>query len=144
MSSCPDPSPDTSGSPPDFHYSEPFGRGADYGRHVEAGDRDIELLARMALRDEAAMKLFYERHKAMVGRLAFASGLGDADAAELVQETFMRAWNAAPGFRGQSSAATWLRGIVRHLIADHIDAAVRARAVFARPSLAQAEDAPEP
>ena len=111
---------------------------------MEEGDRDIELLARMALRDEAAMKLFYERHKVMVGRLAYASGLGEADAAELVQETFLRAWNAAPGFRGQSSAATWLRGIVRHLVADHIDAAVRARAVFARPPAAQAEDAPEP
>lgn len=98
----------------------------------------------MALRDEAAMKLFYERHKSMVGRLAYASGLGEADAAELVQEAFLRAWNAAPGFRGQSSAATWLRGIVRHLIADHIDAAVRARAVFVRPAAAQAdEDLPE-
>ena len=77
------------------------------------------------------MKIFYERHKGMVGRLAFASGLPEADATELGQEAFFRAWNAAGSFRGQSSAATWLRGIVRHLIADHIDAAVRSRAVFA-------------
>jgi len=76
------------------------------------------------------MKIFYGRHKGMVGRLAFASGVPESDAAELVQEAFFRAWNAAPSFRGRSSAATWLRGIVRHLIADHIDAAVRARAVF--------------
>ena len=93
----------------------------------------------MALRDEAAMKAFYERHRTMVGRLAFASGLGEADAAELVQEAFLRAWNAAHSFRGQSSAATWLRGIVRHLIADHIDAAVRARAIFVKKSPAQDE-----
>src|SRR5882672_10834123 len=88
----------------------------------------------MALRDEEAMKVFYERHKGMVGRLAFASRLPESDAAELVQEAFFRAWSAAPSFRGRSSAATWLRGIVRHLIADHIDAAVRTRAVFARPA----------
>jgi len=98
----------------------------------------------MALRDEAAMKAFYERHRTMVGRLAFASGLGEADAAELVQEAFLRAWNAAHSFRGQSSAATWLRGIVRHLIADHIDAAVRARAVFARPFSGKEGETPEP
>jgi RNA polymerase sigma-70 factor (ECF subfamily) len=97
---------------------------------VEAKDSDIELVGRMALRDEAAMKVFYERHKVMVGRLAYASGLAEADAAELVQEAFFRAWNGAHSFRGQSSAAGWLRGIVRHLLADHIDAAVRARAVF--------------
>src|SRR5262245_64954224 len=98
----------------------------------------------MARRDEAAMKLFYDRHKAMVGRLAFASGLREADAADLVQETFLRAWSAAPSFRGQSSAATWLRGIVRHLIADHIDAAVRARAVFARPAPGEEDAEPGP
>jgi RNA polymerase sigma-70 factor, ECF subfamily len=53
-----------------------------------------------------------------------------------VQEAFFRAWKSAASFRGRSSAATWLRGIVRHLIADHIDAAVRARAVFAAPRAA--------
>jgi RNA polymerase sigma-70 factor (ECF subfamily) len=107
---------------------------------VEATNSDIELVGRMALRDEAAMKLFYERHKVMVGRLAFASGLPEADATELVQEAFFRAWRAAPTFRGQSSAASWLRGIVRHLIADHIDAAVRARAVFVAQKGADDED----
>jgi RNA polymerase sigma-70 factor, ECF subfamily len=107
---------------------------------VDSNDSDIELVARMALRDEAAMKVFYDRHKGMVGRLAFASGLPESDAAELVQEAFFRAWKAAPSFRGRSSAATWLRGIVRHLIADHIDAAVRARAVFVAPRASQDED----
>ena len=94
----------------------------------------------MALRDEAAMKAFYERHKGMVGRLAFASGLPEADAADLVQEAFFRAWNGAGSFRGQSSAATWLRGIVRHMIADHINAAVRARAVFVAHKGGDADD----
>jgi RNA polymerase sigma-70 factor (ECF subfamily) len=111
---------------------------------VEARDSDIELVGRMALRDEAAMKVFYQRYGVMVGRLAFASGLGETDAADLVQEAFMRAWNAAASFRGQSSAASWLRGIVRHLIADHIDAAVRARAVFVAPRATDDEDEEDP
>ena len=87
----------------------------------------------MALGDEKAMRTFYERHKSMVGRLARASGMPDADASELVQETFVRAWQSAGSFRGEAGAGSWLRGIVRHLIADHIDAAVRSRAVFASP-----------
>jgi RNA polymerase sigma-70 factor (ECF subfamily) len=76
------------------------------------------------------MTIFYERHKAMVGRLARANGLSDDDARELVQETFVRAWRSAAAYRGEASATSWLRGIVRHLIADHIDAAVRSRKLF--------------
>jgi RNA polymerase sigma-70 factor (ECF subfamily) len=76
------------------------------------------------------MRVFYERYKAMVGRLARASGLRDDEARELVQETFVRAWHSAPSYRGEASAASWLRGIVRHLVADHVDATVRARRLF--------------
>jgi len=97
---------------------------------VHAGDSDVELVGRIALGDERSMRVFYERHKAMVGRLARASGLGDDDARELVQETFVRAWPSASMYRGEASAASWLRGIVRHLVADHVDAAVRARTLF--------------
>ncbi len=107
-------------------------------------ESDLALLGRMTLGDEGALRIFYERHKAMAGRLARANGLSDADAAELVQETFFRAWKAAGSFRGQSSAATWLRGIMRHLLADHVDAQVRSRAVFAAPPMqADDEDAPQ-
>lgn len=98
------------------------------------------------------MRVFYDRHKAMVGRLARASGLPDDDARELVQETFVRAWRAASTYRGEASAASWLRGIVRHLVADHVDTAVRSRKVFAaqqgsdslsEPDAAAAEPSPE-
>jgi RNA polymerase sigma-70 factor, ECF subfamily len=105
-------------------------------------EEDLALLGRMALGDEAAMRTFYDRHKAMVGRLVRANGLSEADAAELVQETFFRAWKSASSFRGQSTAATWLRGIVRHLLADHIDAAVRARAVFVSPRAGADDEEP--
>jgi RNA polymerase sigma-70 factor (ECF subfamily) len=97
---------------------------------VQAGDSDVELVGRIALGDERSMRVFYERHKAMVGRLARASGLRDDDARELVQETFVRAWHSASRYRGEASVASWLRGIVRHLVADHVDAAVRARRLF--------------
>lgn len=97
---------------------------------MHAGESDAELVGRIALGDERSMKVFYERHKAMVGRLARAGGLPDEDARELVQETFVRAWRSAATYRAEASVASWLRGIVRHLVADHVDAAVRARRLF--------------
>jgi len=101
---------------------------------VESKDPDFELIERMAAGDEGAMTIFYERYKGLVGRLARHSGLDDADARDLVQEAFLRAWQSARTFRALSTARSWLRGIVRHLIADRIDAAVKARAVFVSPS----------
>ena len=48
----------------------------------------------------------------------------DKTAAEdLVQETFLAALKARDSFRGQSSDQTWLVGILRHKIYDHLSAA---------------------
>jgi len=45
--------------------------------------------------------------------------VGDSGLAEdLVQDTFVSALGAADGFRGDSSARTWLTGILKHRIAD--------------------------
>jgi len=114
---------------------EPFRPSADsQGEAVASEDPDFELIERMAAGDEGAMTIFYERYKGLVGRLARHSGLDEADSRELVQEAFLRAWQSARSFRALSTARSWLRGIVRHLIADRIDAAVKARAVFVAPS----------
>jgi len=88
------------------------------------------------------MSIFYERYKGLVGRVARNSGLGDADARELVQEAFLRVWQSARSFKGLSSARSWLCGIVRHLIADHIESAVKGRVVFAatQPSFIPGEE----
>jgi RNA polymerase sigma-70 factor (ECF subfamily) len=112
---------------------------ATLGGDVRAEDSDAELVGRIALGDEKAMRVFYERYKGMTGRLARAGGMSDADARDLVQEAFVRAWQSAGSFRGESSASSWLRGIVRHLIADHVDAAVRARAVFVTPKAGEGD-----
>jgi RNA polymerase sigma-70 factor (ECF subfamily) len=48
-------------------------------------------------------------------------------AEELVQETFLAALRAHGEFGGQSSERTWLVGILRHKIVDHIRRAAQAR-----------------
>ncbi|MBI3373380.1 MAG: RNA polymerase sigma factor [Betaproteobacteria bacterium] len=101
---------------------------------MQAEESDVELVGRLALGDEPAMRVLYERYKGVVGRLARASGMADPDAREIVQETFLRAWQSASSYRGEGSAGSWLRGIARHRIADHIDAEVKKRSVFVSPN----------
>lgn len=51
----------------------------------------------------------------------FLAHLADADAADdLTQETYLRAMDALPGFRGEASARTWLLTIARRTAADRV------------------------
>jgi RNA polymerase sigma-70 factor (ECF subfamily) len=50
-------------------------------------------------------------------------------AEDLVQETFLAAVKAQNSFGGKSSARTWLVGILRHKIYDHLRKSCRERAV---------------
>src|SRR5271165_3288965 len=61
----------------------------------------------------------------------FAIGqVRDASTAEdIVQETFLAAVKAQGTFSGQSSERTWLVGILRHKICDHLRKTCRERAV---------------
>src|SRR5262245_31342833 len=61
----------------------------------------------------------------------FAIGqVRDANVAEdIVQETFLAAVKARETFSGQSSERTWLVGILRHKIYDHLRKSCRERAV---------------
>ena len=60
------------------------------------------------------IELFYERIYAFLRRLAGT----DADAADLTQRTFSRAWQALPTFAGRSSFSSWIHGIAHHVYVD--------------------------
>src|SRR5437879_1993297 len=51
--------------------------------------------------------------------------VGASDAEDLAQDTFARALTALAGYRGGSTATTWLIGIARHACLDHLRAARR-------------------
>ena len=54
--------------------------------------------------------------------------LGKSDIAEdLVQDTFVAALRSADSFQGRSQVLTWLVGILRHKIADHMRKLTRQR-----------------
>jgi RNA polymerase sigma-70 factor (ECF subfamily) len=68
-----------------------------------------------------------ERYGEYLFRYAI-SYVRDQDVAkDLVQETWLAAWQARARFAGQSSERTWLTGILRHKMIDHIQIASRER-----------------
>jgi RNA polymerase sigma-70 factor (ECF subfamily) len=72
----------------------------------------------------------------------FAIGqVRDASVAEdLVQETFLAAFKGRHRFTGQSSERTWLVGILRHKICDHLRYTCRERAVRADVPASRGDD----
>ena len=67
-----------------------------------------------------ARALEFEKHRPQLLRFALLQ-LRDATAAEdAVQETLLAALQSADRFAGQSSVRTWLVGILKHKIVDHL------------------------
>src|SRR5262245_35815779 len=82
------------------------------------GDRrDFELIARWKAGDQRAASELVERHASALARFAMSTG-ERSDVDELVQDTFVRAFNSLDGFRGESSFRTWLFTIERRLLVD--------------------------
>ncbi len=76
---------------------------------------DAALLAGAAGGDDAAFARFVDRHAASVLRFLVSLDAG-AEAEDLLQETFLAAWRAADGFRGEGSARSWLMTTARRLL----------------------------
>jgi RNA polymerase sigma-70 factor (ECF subfamily) len=78
---------------------------------------DLELIARWKAGDERAATSLVARHAPALSR--FAVSLGQrTDVAEVVQDTFVRAFGSIDSFRADSSLRTWLFTIERRLILD--------------------------
>ncbi|HLB10943.1 MAG TPA: sigma-70 family RNA polymerase sigma factor [Gemmatimonadaceae bacterium] len=58
--------------------------------------------------DVDAFEAVYRAHAPAIHALCRRMSGEDAEANELVQDVFVRAWERLPSFRGQSSLATWL------------------------------------
>jgi len=75
---------------------------------VSGEPEERAVVARARDGDADAFDALVRAHSGRVYRL-LARMLGDAAAAEdVAQETFVRAWRALPGFRGEALFATWL------------------------------------
>jgi RNA polymerase sigma-70 factor (ECF subfamily) len=72
---------------------------------------DEDLVARCRLRDEAAVRTLTTRHNRRLFRIARGILRDDAEAEDVVQDTYVRAFTSLAGFRGEASFATWLTRI---------------------------------
>lgn len=78
---------------------------------------DAALIERYKAGDQRAATLLVERHATALARFAASSGERE-QVDELVQDTFVRAFNSLDSFRADSALRTWLFTILKRLILD--------------------------
>lgn len=96
---------------------------------------DVSLVSRSATPEE-----WVERHGDYLFNFAVGQVRDLSVAEDLVQETFLAALKASDRFAGQSTERTWLVGILRHKIYDHLRRHCREKARRAEPSPARRDD----
>ena len=84
---------------------------------------DGDLLARLQQREPQALAELYDRYGGMVYRLVVRIVRDTGIAEDLVQETFLRAWNRAGAFDAERGAVgPWLLAIARNRALDYLRA----------------------
>lgn len=76
--------------------------------------QDREWAAAAAAGDHEAFASLVTRHQAGVYRLARLLVHQQADAEDILQQTFLSAWRGLGSYRGEASVRTWLLTITRH------------------------------
>ena len=82
-------------------------------------DDDATLAARAAGGDIAAFEVLVERHRDVVYRVA-RRFVGAADAEDVSQDAFLRAFHRLRGFRHDAPFRAWLLRITHNAALDHV------------------------
>lgn len=77
------------------------------------------ILTRARRGDVAAFEELVRLYEKRVYAVALRSSGNPEDAADIVQEVFLRAWRSIESFRGDSGFSTWLFRITMNLCVDH-------------------------
>lgn len=96
-------------------------------------DPDRVLAADAAAGSRDAFDELVLRHQARIYKLARILTGGDADAEDLVQETFVRAYRGIGRFRGESSFSTWLHRIAVNVIKSYLSRRSRQAPIVSPP-----------
>ena len=94
-----------------------IGRGPDAVEDA-AGPPDDELVTRCQAGDTGAFDELVTRHRGRVYAMIYNMVKSEADAWDLSQEAFIKAWKALPRFEARSSFYTWLYRIVHNVTYD--------------------------
>ncbi len=91
----------------------------------------------MTTNPESLQKLYEEFRPRILRYLTRMTG--ETDAEDLTQEVFVKVDKALPGFRGESSLATWIYRIATNIALDHVRSA-SSRYASRHTDIADAED----
>lgn len=80
---------------------------------------DEQLVARAQAGDMRAFELLVRKYQHKIVQLV-SRLVGDGDAPDVAQETFIRAWRALKGFQGNSAFYTWLYRIGINTAKNHL------------------------
>ncbi len=97
---------------------------------------DHEIVEGILRASEEEFNLLYERYFQRVYSFAYMRLRNRADAEEVVQETFTVVFRSIDAYRGQSSLLSWIYGIAKNTVNNHVR---RARAYEARIERAEGE-----
>jgi len=80
---------------------------------------DIQLIARVAHKDSVALQLLYERYERPIYTFAYRIVKDTMLAEEVVQELFLRLWNAAAKYDPtQGKLSSWMFTLTRNIAID--------------------------
>jgi RNA polymerase sigma-70 factor, ECF subfamily len=81
---------------------------------------DTELVARARQGDMAAYEVLVTRYRGRIYGMIYHMTGSDADARDLSQEVFIKAWRALPQFEDRAKFTTWLHRITQNAVIDWV------------------------
>lgn len=86
-----------------------------------SADQDLDLMQRVAAREEAAVGELYDRFGSLVFRMAYQTMPSRAEAEDAVQEIFVRLWRTADRYDPKRAAlVTWVMLLSRRHLVDKL------------------------
>lgn len=89
-------------------------------RGVSTADSDADLLAAHVAGDADAFALLLTRHQDRLWAVALAMMRNSEDAADALQDAYLRVFRRAGTFRGEAQVTTWLHRIVVNACLDRL------------------------
>src|SRR5690606_41024663 len=98
---------------------------SDNAQKSGSGASDLALIKRVQQGDRSAFDLLVIKYQHKILKLVMRYVRDPSEALDVTQEAFLKAYRAAPSFRGESAFYTWLYRIAINTAKNHLVAAGR-------------------